>query len=277
MADGAVREAVRYTLCTSSIPAARESNEAISSRDGALPFYVHKWTKAKRRYRPEDLLIPERLHFFGTNPDWSRPLVSVGGTRSPIAETFSLVSNVCRRLAEMGATIVSGGVPGVDLSAHIAATDVEGASSVAVLANPAGSGLHGHEWYSESVQKNLISTGGFISEYVDSVPIGGAVFRERLLQRDRITSGISDVFVVFECNYDSATIDTARRAVLQGKSTFAVRTGVDGTRHGINQIARSRVFSNTVIYTQGLDTLDEICKSIYSAALYRASSRLVGY
>jgi predicted Rossmann fold nucleotide-binding protein DprA/Smf involved in DNA uptake len=225
------------------------------------PYYVHKWTKQKRHYTLADLRLPQSMFAYGRRLKWRFPVIGVGGTRSPTVETFCLVSNIVRELARSGATIISGGVPGVDLAAHISASDEERGTTVAVLANPVELNLRGQEWHSTTVAAQIVKRGAFLSEYADPCEVGGPEYCERLLARDRIISGLSDLFLVFECNEDSATIDTARRAVAQGKKIQCVNSVRKSPRQGIEQL--SAEFGLPVL-DERTNTPAEMAKAILS-------------
>lgn len=128
---------------------------------------------------------------------------------------------------------MSGGVPGVDLAAHLAAVEVPGGATFAVLANPVDMGFGGHEWHNNLIERQILKRGGFISEYSTHCAFGMEEFQERLLARDRLISGLSDLFIAFECNVDSATTDTARRALVQGKKVVCIDTAKRTPRRGI--------------------------------------------
>jgi predicted Rossmann fold nucleotide-binding protein DprA/Smf involved in DNA uptake len=200
------------------------------------PYFVHKWTRQKRRYASTDVSLPDTLYISGATPRWDFPVIGVGGTRSPTVETFCLVSHIVRDLARAGATIVSGGVPGVDLAAHLAAADEQGGITVAVLPNPVQLGLRGLEWHSNTVSSQIVKNGAFVSEYARPCDVGGDEYCERLLARDRIISGLCDLFLAFECNEDSGTVDTARRALVQGKRVYCVNSVRRSPRQGIDQL-----------------------------------------
>lgn len=230
-----MRSPVRV-LSTNNIRTANETTRELNKLNGHFPNFVHKWTKQKRSYSSEDLYLPDYLHFKGQPPNFLNPVAAVGGTRSPTVDTFCLVSRIVHRLCNNEIAVVSGGVPGVDLAAHLAAIDVVGGSTFAVLANPVESGLRGHEWSNSLVEHQFLERGGFISEYSTHCLFASEDFRERLLARDRIISGLSDLFIVFECNVDSATIDTARRAIVQGKKVICIDTANQTPRRGIAQM-----------------------------------------
>lgn len=216
---------------------ATETASRIGSLTHPYPYYIHKWTRQRRAYTQSDLSLPERLFVRGNWPRWNRPVIAIGGTRSPTVDTFCLVSDVVAELARQGALIVSGGVPGVDIAGHIAAADQPGGATVAVLANPVDLGLRGHEWSSAFVEAQILKRGAFVSEYNERCEVGGELYCERLLARDRIISGLCDVFLAFECREDSATVDTAHRAMVQGKQVICIASMSKSSRRGLNQLA----------------------------------------
>jgi predicted Rossmann fold nucleotide-binding protein DprA/Smf involved in DNA uptake len=223
------------TLDLAAVRTAASTVETIAQLS-EYPYFVHKWTRQKRRYAHADVCLPDRLYISGAAPRWDFPVIGVGGTRSPTVETFCLVSHVVRDLARSGATIVSGGVPGVDLAAHLAAADEDGGITVAVLPNPVELGLRGLEWRSAAVATQIVRRGAFVSEYSRACDVGGDEFCERLLARDRIISGLCDLFLVFECSEDSGTVDTARRALVQGKMVRCVNSVRRSPRQGVDQL-----------------------------------------
>jgi predicted Rossmann fold nucleotide-binding protein DprA/Smf involved in DNA uptake len=124
----------------------------------------------------------------------------------------------------------------VDAAAHLASLDVKDSSTYAVMANPARMGLAGHEWHSAFVSRAIRERGGFLSEYAAECELWSEEHRERVLARDRIISGLCDLMVVFECNSDSATVDTAHRALLQGKKVICVEAMQASERRGTEQL-----------------------------------------
>lgn len=208
-----------------------------------LPTFRPKWSQNPRPYVIQDLLLPDFCYIKGSDLTTKEFTIAIGGTRSPCVETFCLVSNLVRELAKYNLTILSGGVPGVDLAAHMAALECQNASStIAVLANPVEVGLSGHEWNNIWVEKRILTQGGFISEYDTFEPFGSAQYRDRLLSRDRIISGLADLFIAFECGIDSATVDTARRASLQGKKILCIESSITTNRYGVRQLANELGF-----------------------------------
>lgn len=221
---------------TQAIRTAVATAQTLARLDGVYPTYTHKWTGMSRCYSAADLRLPAGLHLKGKSLCGDRPIVAIGGTRSPIVETFCLVSSVIRELASCGWQVMSGGVPGVDLAAHLAAVEAPAGSTYAVLANPVEHGLAGHEWSNPLLEERMMRTGGFLSEYDQAVELDSDEFRERLLMRDRIISGLCDIFLAFECSDTSATVDTAKRALLQGKKVFCVSAAKASNRRGLDRL-----------------------------------------
>nr|WP_290760391.1 DNA-processing protein DprA [Henriciella sp.] len=208
--------------------------------------FVHKWSGLRRNYEKNELTVPERINFLSKHPLSREQLfVSVGGSRSPNVESFLQAHRICSQISEMGCILISGGVPGIDLAAHLAAIDRKRHEllTIAVLANPVEFGLSGHQFNSPTIAGGIESSGAYLSEYGESVEVNSAEFLERLLQRDRIISAISNVFIAFECSVDSATVDTARRARLQGKTVLAVKPPIKTGRKGVEQILEEGIAS----------------------------------
>jgi len=252
----------------SDIRTAVNTSNHIKHCDQDFPEFVHKWSGRTRRYNINDISLPPSLYVRGKEIDFSLPVIAVGGTRSPTVETFCLVSDLITSLSSYGIAVISGGVPGVDLAAHMASIDND-LCSYAILANPVENGLSGHEWSNSIVDRNLTLHGGYISEYATLAPLFSDQHKERLLDRGRIISGLCDVFLVFECNVNSATVDSANRAYLQGKKVICVDSSKKSLRNGISQIHRSHI---SPVYSAESMTVQDISAEIYELALSSLSS-----
>lgn len=228
---------MREVVPISLFPNAVLTRKRVSSLEGKLPKFQHKWSRQIREYRYDEIDLPDEIFLNGQIFPLNRKIIGIGGTRSPTARSFLLVSELCHSLANEDIAIMSGGVPGVDLAAHMAALDSSNGVTFAVLANPASEGLSGHEWRSSHLEELIFEKGCFISEYETWEPLESVAFRERLLQRDRIISGLSDAFIAFECSVGSATVDTAMRAVLQGKKVFCIESDPNSSRKGVAELS----------------------------------------
>lgn len=231
------------------------------------PSFVHKWSRERRGYTRGELQLPDTVQAWGNKAVLQRPRIGVGGTRSPAVETFQLVTAVCDTLSLQGLCTISGGVPGVDLACHLSGASGNG-GTIAVLANPVDRRMAANGWHNAALDALILRSGLFVSEYDDYCPVGTAEFGERLLQRDRIISGLSDVFVAFECNVDSATVDTAWRALCQGAAVVTVHPPVMRERRGTLQLAEHpRVLS----LDARTESVAEIVAGIVDTLAIRAS------
>lgn len=206
--------------------------------------FIHKWSGEARAYTMAELLPPDHVYYLSRHPfPVGSALVSIGGSRSPAAENFIQAHRWCAAIAENGYTIISGGVPGIDLAGHLGALEAGTATckTIAVLANPVELRLGGHPWDSTLISNIMQNDGGFISEYAGHIACNTREFRERLLQRDRLITALGDAFIAFECSQDSATVDTAKRAYLQGKKVFAVRNDKPSNRTGVEQLLDEQI------------------------------------
>ncbi|MBI3246779.1 MAG: DNA-processing protein DprA [Deltaproteobacteria bacterium] len=164
---------------------------------------------------------PEHLFLRGRSWQILNATVSIsfGGTVSPTADGFQL-SELLAQQAVLGhrAVVGGGGVIGVDMAAHLGALDAKG-STIAVLANPVTHGLHPYEPKRTFLEEGIIQQGGLLASEYDSPEDDR---KERLLQRDRVITALSDFFVAVECSKDSGTVDAAKRAKIQGKKVVVI-------------------------------------------------------
>lgn len=180
-----------------------------------------KFERTRFEYKLFHVEPPEHLFLVGRS--WqvlNAPLsISFGGTVSPTADGFQLSELLAQQsVLRHGAIVIAGGVIGVDMAAHLGALDAKG-RTIAVLANPVTLGLHPYEPKRTFLEEGILQQGGLIvSEY--NSPSDDR--NERLLQRDRVITALSDIFVAVECSKDSATVDAAKRAKIQGKKVVVI-------------------------------------------------------
>jgi len=158
--------------------------------------------------RPPLLLYIRGNEFPGSSP------IAIVGTRNASPKGLNLSYEFARRLAERGHTIVSGLALGVDTEAHKGAL-AGGGKTIAVLAGNVDSinplqNLHLAEEISES--------GALVSE----VSMNAFLHRGRFVERNRITSGISDAVVIAEAVKSGGTLHQAKFALSQGKATYVL-------------------------------------------------------
>lgn len=167
--------------------------------------------------------------------------VSIGivGTRNASDYGIETAQKLSFRLAQSGATIVSGGALGIDSEAHAGAMLAKG-RTLAFL----GCGLS-YDYLKENapLRRAITRYGAVFSEYQPFTPPSRATFPIR----NRLISGASLGIVVIEAGVKSGSLITANRALDQGRDVFAVpgdivRSSFDGTNHLIKNGAKP-VFS----------------------------------
>ncbi len=176
---------------------------------------------------------PAVLYCLGSIPrSGTRPFVGVVGARRADAYGERMAYKLSFELSCAGAVVVSGLADGVDGVAAAAAIDA-GAPTVAVL----GSGIdriypkHHTRLFSE-----VAELGAVVTEYAPGTPPNAWNFPAR----NRIISALSEALVVVEAEERSGALITARYALLQGKSLFAVPGDADNPRAmGCNLLLRA--------------------------------------
>ncbi len=199
---------------------------------------------------PDNELFPNRLRNISNMPlvlygvgdctAISDP-VSIGivGTRKASDYGIQIAQKLSYRLAQSGATIVSGGALGVDSEAHAGAMLAKG-RTVAFL----GCGLSCNYLQENApIRRAITRYGAVVSEFSPMC----APSKSSFPIRNRLISGISLGVVVIEAGVKSGSLITADRAAEQGKDVFAVpgdivRSSFDGTNHLIKNGAKP-VFS----------------------------------
>lgn len=158
---------------------------------------------------------PKTLHYIGKLPNDRPPTVAIVGTRRPSAYGKEVTHRLAYDLAQRGIVIVSGLALGVDAAAHKAAIEA-GGITVAVLGTPVSTISPASN---RELGETIIHTGGaIISEY----DRGSRVFPSNFLERNRIVAGLADAIIITEATSRSGTLNTAARALEQGKEIFVV-------------------------------------------------------
>jgi DNA processing protein len=141
-------------------------------------------------------------------------MVAVVGTRRPTGMGRGLATRIGARLAQAGATVVSGLAVGIDGAAHLAALE-SGGQTVAVV----GSGLDDP---GPAVHRRLAAAisahGAVISELAPGVRATAGTFP----RRNRIVSALGSATIVVEAPARSGALITARHALEQGRLLLVV-------------------------------------------------------
>lgn len=158
---------------------------------------------------------PKTLHYIGTLPTERKPTVAIVGTRRPSTYGKEVTHRLSYDLAKRGVVIVSGLALGVDAIAHAAALEADGIT-IAVLGTPLPTiSPASNRALGESI---IAANGAIISEYSQ----GARVFPSNFLERNRIVAGLADAIIITEATSRSGTLNTAARALEQGKEIFVV-------------------------------------------------------
>jgi len=158
---------------------------------------------------------PKCLYYMGILPAHRVPTVAIIGTRRPTPYGRQVTERFASELASKGVVIVSGLALGVDALAHQATLDA-GGTTLAILANALPDI---RPMTNRAIGERILASGGaIISESDSEKPLGKWSF----LERNRIVAGIADAILITEASSRSGTLNTAARALEQGKDVFVV-------------------------------------------------------
>ncbi|HEY8347898.1 MAG TPA: DNA-processing protein DprA [Symbiobacteriaceae bacterium] len=167
---------------------------------------------------PEQLrALPDCPPYYYQAGPWrpdQRPIIAVVGTRRPTAYGVSVAERFSRRLAELGAVVVSGMARGIDCAAHRGCL-AAGGTTIAVLGGGADV-IYPRE--AADIYWRIRETGAVISEQ----PPGTPPRSEHFPERNRIISGLAQGILVVEAGRQSGTLITVNAALSQGRDVFAV-------------------------------------------------------
>ena len=148
--------------------------------------------------------------------------VAVIGTRSASHYGRRVARDLCRGLASLGFTVISGMARGIDGVAHDEALNA-GGRTIAVL----GSGVdRAYPPEHRKLYDRISENGAVISE----LPLGAPPLAFNFPARNRLISGLSAGVVVVEATEKSGSLITAAIALEQGREVFAVPGEVGSSR-----------------------------------------------
>lgn len=185
--------------------------------------HVISWCTIVDDEYPQELkeihLPPPVLYVQGNLQNISRSIAFVGA-RKASHYGKRIVELLVPDLVQQGWCIVSGGAYGIDTFSHQAALDAGGAT-IAVL----GSGLlQPYPSSNKEIFKKIVENGGAV---VSSFALTMGPTPGNFPARNRIISGLSRGAVVVQAAKKSGALITARYALDQGKSVFAVPGPID--------------------------------------------------
>jgi DNA processing protein len=190
---------------------------------------------------PDDPRYPAALRDLPDPPRtlWARgnlalleqPCVAIVGTRRATAYAERVTRELARTLARAGACVISGLARGVDVAAHRATLEADGATC-AVL----GTGLdvvypRGHA----ALQREIGDRGLLLSELATSYAAHGGSFP----RRNRIIAALARVTIVVEAGVKSGALITANHALELNRTVAAIPGPIDVPQaEGSNELLR---------------------------------------
>ena len=181
--------------------------------------------------------------------------VAVVGSRSTSDYGRRVARDLCRGLASLGFTVVSGMARGIDGTAHETSLNA-GGRTIAVL----GSGVDRvYPAEHDKLYQRISENGAVISEF----PIGTRPLAFNFPSRNRLISGLSLGVVVVEATEKSGSLITAALALDQGREVFAVPGEVGASRsRGSHRLIRQGA--------KLVETVDDIMEEIAPQLLARS-------
>lgn len=173
-------------------------------------------TMTDPNYPPLLLQIPDPPPFLYVYGQLGHTAKSIAVVGSRVATRYGLTTtdSLCRNMAKLNITVVSGMARGIDTAAHEGALQGKGVT-IAVL----GSGLERvYPYENLRLFHRIAESGAVISEF----PLTADPEAHHFPIRNRIISGITLGTVVVEAARKSGSLITARLAGEQGREVFAV-------------------------------------------------------
>ncbi len=175
---------------------------------------------------------PKQLYCTGNTCLLNERSIGVVGARKNTVYGKNVALMIGRRLAESGLVVTSGLAMGIDGYSHEGALEADG-KVIGVL----GSGIeHMTPHRNRSLMMRELNNGGLVvSEY----PPEAEGHRGSFPARNRIISGLSEALVVVEAGLDSGSLITAKHAIEQGRTVYAVPGNINSqTSIGCNLLIR---------------------------------------
>lgn len=187
-------------------------NELLSLNDEGVDLLTWDDDRFPARLRP----LPDApivLFMRGALKRTDDNAVAIVGTREPTRSAVEAAQTFGRELAARGLAVVSGLALGIDTAGHRGA--IETGRTIAVL----GSGIrHIHPPENIELAEQIVGCGAILSELHPNTPPKG----QNLMARDRIISGLSQAVIVIEASEKSGSLDTASKAIKQGRLVYAL-------------------------------------------------------
>ncbi len=204
------------------ILAQRDALDAVAEQEKAARLGARLVTPVDAEYPKRLLQIydpPLALYVQGEIQSRDERGVAIVGSRRTTHYGREVAERLAMQLAQDGVTVLSGLARGIDTAAHSGALKGKG-RTLAVL----GGGLDClFPPENAELAAAIARQGAVVTEY----PIGREPDKTTFPVRNRIVSGISMGVVVVEADVTSGAMITARQALEQGRTVFAVPGRVD--------------------------------------------------
>jgi DNA processing protein len=185
--------------------------------------------------------------------------IAVIGTREPTEAGIQAGKYFSERFADNGFNIISGLAIGCDTTAHKGALKAKGLTT-AFIAHGLDIPIYPKE--NIPLAEEIIENGGLIiSEY----PIGTQLMASRLVERERLQSGLADATLAIQTGIKGGTMHAVRATIANHKPLFMVQYKGD-------ELAKDKVQGNIKLINERLayplgssnfdEALDIISKSI---------------
>ena len=175
---------------------------------------------------------PLLLYVRGTLPTNNDRLISIVGSRRVTRYGRKICENISASAAYNGWSIISGLAYGIDAVAHRATLDA-GGKTIGVLG---GGLLRFHPQDHLNMAREMIDNGGAV---ISEFPMEYSPNKRSFPMRNRIISGLSMGTIVVEAGFKSGSLITAKFALDQGRTVFAVPGQVDNPQaRGTNALIK---------------------------------------
>ena len=185
------------------------------------------------------------------------PGLAVIGTREVTQEGIVGGTYLAGEFAKRGFNIVSGLAIGCDTCGHNGGLKVQG-KTTAILAN----GLDRSSIYpreNQCLAEAIVKSGGLLlSEY----SIGTLVNKYRLVERNRLQSGLSLATLVVQTGEKGGTMHAAAATLRAGKPLYTMYFKDEATRCHNKCIGNALLVTKGAIYIKGADDFDMISRGI---------------
>ena len=175
-----------------------------------IPFDSEKYPKKLKEISDPPFLLYHKGKLMNFNN-----CVAIVGTRNLSHYGHKRAREISSMLAKNGYTIVSGLARGTDTEAHCGALDV-GGRTIAILAG------HIEDIFPKENTKlssDILESGAILSE----ISTFEKTHKGRFIERNRLTSGISECVIVIESNGSGGTLHQVNLAIQQYREVFVLK------------------------------------------------------